>query len=30
MSIKQLIGIGVGAAVGLLVGYLSRCMGGTA
>jgi ElaB/YqjD/DUF883 family membrane-anchored ribosome-binding protein len=27
---KQLIGIGAGAAVGLLVGYLSRCMGGTA
>jgi hypothetical protein len=29
MGAKQLIGIVLGALVGLLVGYASRCLGGT-
>jgi hypothetical protein len=30
MEIKQIIGITVGAVAGFVIGYLSRCAGGTA
>jgi hypothetical protein len=29
MEIKQIIGITVGAVAGFVIGYLSRCAGGT-